>query len=186
MVSGLSFVTVGEGFVAGVIVTYFGADTPPPGFQTVTCTDPALAMSDARIAPLNCVTPRNVVALFWPFHCTTDPDMKFEPQRVRSKAGPPATTCCGCRLEITGRTAPSCMIVKACPAMANVPIRLLVVALAATEYLTVPLPLPLLPDVMVIQETLLVAVHEQPAGLVTLTAPVSAPGPWLRLNGSIA
>jgi hypothetical protein len=132
-VSGLSLVTVGDGLVAGVIVMYFGADTLPPGFTTVTVADGPAAMSDARIAALICVTPRNVVALSWPFHCTTDPDMKFDPLRVRSKAGPPATTCCGCKLEITGWTAPSCITVNGCPPIINVPIRPLIVGFAATE-----------------------------------------------------
>lgn len=38
--------------------------------------------------------------------------------------------------------------------------------------LTVPLPLPLLPDEMKIQLTLLVAVHSQPLAVITLTEPM--------------
>ncbi len=37
------------------------------------------------------------------------------------------------------------------------------------------MPLPLLPEFMVIQAALLEAVQEQPAGAVTLTFPVPAP-----------
>jgi hypothetical protein len=45
--------------------------------------------------------------------------------------------------------------------------------LAATEYATVPLPVPLPPDVIVIQPTLLLAVHAQHVSdAVTATLPV--------------
>ena len=40
-----------------------------------------------------------------------------------------------------------------------------------TEKMTVPLPLPLLPEVMVIQEALLTAVHAHPLEVVTLMLP---------------
>jgi hypothetical protein len=43
--------------------------------------------------------------------------------------------------------------------------------LVATEKLTEPLPVPLAPEVIVIQPSLLMAVHTQPEGPVTLTAP---------------
>ena len=43
---------------------------------------------------------------------------------------------------------------------------------AATEYETVPDPVPLAPDVIDIQDTALVAVHVQPAAVVTETLPV--------------
>jgi len=42
----------------------------------------------------------------------------------------------------------------------------------ATENCVTPAPLPLAPAVMVIQESLLVAVHAQPVAVVTLTLPV--------------
>jgi hypothetical protein len=41
----------------------------------------------------------------------------------------------------------------------------------ATEYVTVPLPLPLAPEVIVIQLALLAAVQVQPVGAVTFTLP---------------
>ena len=44
--------------------------------------------------------------------------------------------------------------------------------LAATAKATVPLPLPLLPEVICTQPTLLTAVHAQPESAVTLTLPV--------------
>ena len=43
-----------------------------------------------------------------------------------------------------------------------------VAVFAAIEKATVPLPLPLAPDVMLSQEALLVAVHMHPAAVVTL------------------
>ena len=43
---------------------------------------------------------------------------------------------------------------------------------ADTKKLTTPLPIPLPPDVMAINEELLTAVHAQPAWVVTVTLPV--------------
>ena len=48
-------------------------------------------------------------------------------------------------------------------------------ALGAIEYLTVPLPLPVLPEVTVIQELSLFAVHSQPLEEDTETEPVPRP-----------
>ena len=61
-----------------------------------------------------------------------------------------------------------------CPAIVTVPARLPALLLAATEYSTVPLPLPLLPEVIVIQDALLVAAHVQPLAAVTATLPLAA------------
>jgi hypothetical protein len=52
--------------------------------------------------------------------------------------------------------------------MVNVPVRLVVALFAETEYLTVPLPVPLAPDEILIQVALLTAVQEHPDGEVTL------------------
>ncbi len=64
------------------------------------------------------------------------------------------------------------------PATVSVPVRDEVPVLAAMEKATVPLPLPVTPDVMLSQETLLVAVHEQPVAVVTLALlePATAAG----------
>lgn len=56
---------------------------------------------------------------------------------------------------------PASVTVICCPAIVRVPVRTEVVELAATEMLTVPLPFPLAPDVMVIQLAVVAAVHEQ-------------------------
>ena len=69
---------------------------------------------------------------------------------------------------------PLCVTVKDCPAMVRVPEREEIVELAATEKATVPLPFPDEPDVMEIQESLLEAVHAQPAAAVTATLPLVA------------
>ena len=58
--------------------------------------------------------------------------------------------------------------------MVTVPVRDAVLGFAATSYETVPLPLPLVPPVSVIQAALLVAVHAQPAPAVTVTVPLVA------------
>jgi len=59
--------------------------------------------------------------------------------------------------------------------MVNVPVRLVVPLLADTVYPTVPLPLPLLLESMVIQMTLLTAVQAHPLGVVTVTLPLPPP-----------
>lgn len=67
-------------------------DVPPPGvgLNTVTCTEPALAMSVAKIAAVNRVLLTNVVVRLAPFHCTTEPETKLEPLTASVKAAPPA------------------------------------------------------------------------------------------------
>jgi hypothetical protein len=69
--------------------------------------------------------------------------------------------------------------------MVNVPTRLAEPALAATEYATDPAPLPFEPDVIVIQATLLAAVHEHPAGVETPTVPAVAFSETDALAGEI-
>src|SRR5437867_6346809 len=64
-----------------------------------------------------------------------------------------------------------CVTVKLCPATVRVPVLGARSVLAATEYFTVPLPLPLAPEETVIQPLRLVAVQLQPAGAVTSTLP---------------
>ncbi len=49
------------------------------------------------------------------------------------------------------------------------------VVFAATEYFTVPLPVPLLTEVMETQDASLFAVHAHPVCVVTLTLPVALP-----------
>jgi hypothetical protein len=61
------------------------------------------------------------------------------------------------------------------PAIVSVPERAVPV-FAAAEKVVVPLPVPLAPPVIVSHETLLTAVHEQPAAVVTATG---APAPPL-------
>jgi hypothetical protein len=68
----------------------------------------------------------------------------------------------------------------------SVPVRVLDDALAATAYATVPLPVPLLPDVIVIHETLLVAVQLQPVVVMTLALPLPPPPAMLCDVGLIA
>ncbi len=80
---------------------------------------------------------------------------------------------------------PACVTVNVCPAIVSVPVLWLVVGLAETVYETVPLPLPLAPAVMVIHETLLVAVQLHPVGAVTVTVFDSLPDPCERLVGEI-
>ena len=63
---------------------------------------------------------------------------------------------------------PACVTVTVWPATVSVPVRGEVAVLAAMAKATVPFPLPLAPDVIVSQESLLVAVQVQPVVVVTL------------------
>src|SRR3954462_11274940 len=71
---------------------------------------------------------------------------------------------------------PSWLTMKVLPAMVMVPLRWPGFGLAATANPTVPLPMPLLPDLTVIKEELLTAVQAQLAPEeVTLTLAVPPP-----------
>jgi hypothetical protein len=71
--------------------------------------------------------------------------------------------------------------VTVCPPIVIVPVRLLAFVLAATVNETVPLPLPLVPEVIVMKAVLLAAVHAQPVSVVTATLPPPPPeeNDWL-------
>jgi len=64
--------------------------------------------------------------------------------------------------------------VKVWPAIVSVPEREEVVGFAATEYGTLPLPLPLVAPVNVIHAAFVTADHVQPVATVTATLPVDA------------
>ena len=72
-------------------------DVPPPGagFVTVTVAVPAVAISAAVIAAVNCVARTKVVVLAAPLNFTTDVDTKPVPFTVRVKAAPPAVALAG-------------------------------------------------------------------------------------------
>jgi hypothetical protein len=75
---------------------------------------------------------------------------------------------------------------KVWPAMVAVPVRAVVEVLAATSSETVPSPLPLAPLVTVSHDAVLVAVHAQPDGLVTVTLSDSPAATALAVAGLIA
>ncbi len=82
----------------------------------------------------------------------------------------------------------ACVTVWLWPSTVIVAVRLLVPVLAETEYLTVPSPLPLLPDVIVIQPAPSVAFHGVSHPLydgVTVILPVPALGVNSLLGGEI-
>jgi hypothetical protein len=81
--------------------------------------------------------------------------------------------------------APLWVTVTVCPATVNVPVRPVVEALDATEYVTVPLPVPLAPAVTVIQAMLLVAVQLQPLAAVTLAVAVPPAADSPCVSGAI-
>jgi hypothetical protein len=80
---------------------------------------------------------------------------------------------------------PGWLIVKVWSAIVNTPDRPLDV-LAATVKLTVPLPVPLAPCVIVTHDAVLAAVHAQPAPAVTVTLPEPPPAAILVLCGAMA
>ena len=75
-----------------MIVNVSALDVPPPGVGLKTVTDavPAVAMSLAGTAAVNCVALSNVVTKPTPFHLTAEALMKFVPVTVSVKAAPPA------------------------------------------------------------------------------------------------
>jgi hypothetical protein len=88
---------------------------------------------------------------------------------------PPAGTLVpvGDRLKLQGTA--FCVTVKVWPAMITVPVREVPAVLAATLRPTVPLPVPLAPEVTVIHDALLVADRAQP--VVPLTETLTPPPP---------
>jgi len=72
---------------------------------------------------------------------------------------------------VQGAETPTCVTVNVCPAMVSVPVRSAPV-FASTVNATGPFPLPVAPDVTAIHGALLVAVHVQPAAVVTFEFPV--------------
>ena len=79
----------------------------------------------------------------------------------------------------------ACVIVWVRPAMVTVPVRDPPL-LAAMRNATEPLPLPCAPDVMVIQDALLFAVHVHPLSVETATLAVPALALTFWLSGAIA
>jgi hypothetical protein len=81
--------------------------------------------------------------------------------------------------------AAACVTVNVCPPIVNVPLRCDEFGLAVALKLTVPLPVPLAPLVIVSHDVaLLTAVHEQPPGAVTAVDPVAAPNASDALVGA--
>jgi hypothetical protein len=68
------------------------------------------------------------------------------------------------------------------PAIVILPVREDVFGLEATEYLTVPLPVPELPAVIVTQSRALMTDHAQPLCVVTLTLSEPASPPYEALD----
>ena len=79
-------------------------DAPPPGAGLVTATVavPAVAISAAVMAAVNCVALTNVVVLAAALNFTTDVETKPVPLTVRVKAAPPAVALVGEREVAVG------------------------------------------------------------------------------------
>ena len=89
----------------------------------------------------------------------TDPEPPVEPNELELEE------------SVKLHPTPASVMVKVCPAMVSEPVRPPEPLLAFTEYVTVPLPLPLAPPVICDQAWLLPAVQPQPEGAVTFTLP---------------
>lgn len=89
-------------------------EVPPPGagVTTVTATVPAVAMSAAKIAAVNCVALTNCVVRGLPFQFTVEVAVKFVPLTVRGKAAPPATATLGLIEVVVGVGAITGLIVN--------------------------------------------------------------------------
>ena len=96
---GLKLVSVGAGLL---MVKGIAPDVPPPGFNTVTFTVPAAAISAATIEAVNWVALTKVVVRLDPPHCTTEPLTKFVPLTVSVNPELPAVVDEGLRLVIVG------------------------------------------------------------------------------------
>ena len=70
--------------------------------KTVTEAVPTAAISEARIAAVNCVADPYVVVRFDPFQRTTEPFTKFVPFTVSVKAAPPAVAELGTNPLVVG------------------------------------------------------------------------------------
>jgi hypothetical protein len=82
--------------------------------------------------------------------------------------------------------APAWVTVRICPAMVRPAVREAVPVFAAAEYVTVPLPVPLAPELIVIHEKVfdVVQLHPVPADTFVFAVPPPAPIDWLA--GEIA
>jgi hypothetical protein len=89
-------------------------EVPPPdaGLNTVTAAVPAVAMSTAPMAAVNCVAETKVVARAEPFHCTTEVETRLLPLTVSVKAVPPAVAEEGFRPETVGTGLGAALMVK--------------------------------------------------------------------------
>ncbi len=85
-----------------VKLTEFELPPPGDGFVTVTLTLPALAMSEARMAAVNCVALTNVVVRALPPKFTTEFATKPVPFTVKLNPAPPAVALVGEMLVIVG------------------------------------------------------------------------------------
>ena len=85
---------------------------------------------------------------------------------------PPAAVAFAEGAEIVGtHGVPGWVTVKVAPAIVSVPLRLVLPGLAPAVKVTVPEPVPLAPELMVIHPALLTAVHTHPFAAVTVLLP---------------
>jgi len=81
-----------ESAAAVKMVNLSAEDVPPPGdgLTTLTRPDPAAVRSATGMMALNCVEATQVVVSGEPFHSTTAPSRKFEPEAIRLISKEPA------------------------------------------------------------------------------------------------
>ena len=116
--------------------------------------------------------PEPLLPVFTVSHCVLVDAVHAQPVPAVTETVPvddagPIEVLVGEMLKVQG-TGASWVTVNVRPAIVTVPARCVVPVFAAIEYPTVPLPLPLAPEVIVIHGTLLDAVHAHPAAAVTV------------------
>jgi len=90
----------------------------------------------------------------------------------------------GAAVKVHGGGAPACVTVTVWPATVTLAVRGEVDVLAVNEKMVVPLPMPVAPELIEIQETLSDAAQLQPAAVVTLTLPLPATSAGLSEGGA--
>jgi len=90
----------------------------------------------------------------------------------------------GATVKVQAAVAPAWITVTVLPATVSVPVRGELEVFAATLNVTVPLPFPLAPEVIVNQEVLLVAAHVQPAVVETVELAELAAAAGLKVVGA--
>jgi hypothetical protein len=110
-------------------------------------------------------------------------EQAIDPATVIEPVDPLAGTVTDSGESVIAQPCPACVTIACCPPMVRIAVRSWFVLFAAMFMKTEPLPVPLSPDVIVIQDAVLVVVHWQPAAAVTVMPLNAIPGVSAMLVG---